>query len=684
MKQYILFFPLLCILFSVKSQATTKDSLKIVLQSVTFNECKLEVIMNLMDLSRKEEQLDYAKVLYQEALKNKDSYYKEIALTEILRYYVNNDIKDSTNYYLAEVDRELKGIAKENLQAYMKTIMDVRVVYYTKNDESRKILEEKLTQLKTDKDLDVFEQMSINYILAMAISNKIQPEESDKQYTEMVSYFKKVIHLSNKIPLRYSILFKLNSYFMIATCSIDAQERIEYAKQYLSVLNEYAEIKGLPKRPYTNRRHYLNAYSILSSSAPVLGKLQANFYYKKFLETSKLYPEDANVCPEYEYLFTSINYYQGISDYERALPLYDSIISFFRRANFSDNVVLTLKDKIAAYDSLHKYKEAYETYKEYATLVDSARIKNISNQIEDLEIQKNVNQLIIEKTSLELDLAKNKTRLFFIFTLFLIVLSISVFVVFRLGKTKKLFKELQESNRQVVIAKAKAEEGEKMKNAFIKNMCHEVRTPLNAINGFSELITNEEIPLEEKKEFSKIIFNNCNQLTLLVNDILEISQLDSNDDTPAMEQTNIFPICVAEMNNIKKLQIKDGIEYKVEGDKENDVIYTNHNYLGLILSHLLNNANKFTDRGHIILAFQVNYKEKNVVISVTDTGCGIPTDKKEWIFERFTKNNDFVPGSGLGLYLCRLIARRLNGDIILDTDYINGARFVITLPITQT
>lgn len=119
----------------------------------------------------------------------------------------------------------------------------------------------------------------------------------------------------------------------------------------------------------------------------------------------------------------------------------------------------------------------------------------------------------------------------------------------------------------------------------------------------------------------------------------------------------------------------------VEGDKENDMILTNRAYFSLIISHLLANANKFTEKGSITLSYHLDSGANLVTLSVTDTGCGIPQDKQEWIFERFTKTNDFIPGSGLGLYLCRLIVNRLNGKIKTDPSYTKGSRFVITMPI---
>ena len=255
------------------------------------------------------------------------------------------------------------------------------------------------------------------------------------------------------------------------------------------------------------------------------------------------------------------------------------------------------------------------------------------------------------------------------------------YIFFLLGKIRSLYQALQKSNEQVLIANQKAQESEEMKTAFIRNMSHEIRTPLNAINGFSELITNDDISMDEKQAFSRIIYENCYHLTSMLNNLLEIAQLDSGNDSLPLVPTRIHELCLHEMQQVKKYQEKPEINYVVEGDKENDMILTNRAYFSLIISHLLANANKFTEKGSITLSYHLDSGANLVTLSVTDTGCGIPQDKQEWIFERFTKTNDFIPGSGLGLYLCRLIVNRLNGKIKTDPSYTKGSRFVITMPI---
>lgn len=685
MKYYILLIYLLAFSLATEGNTAVKDSLSEALPSASSPLQKLEIMTNLMDLSRQEEQVEYAKQLYWLALEEDEDYYKEAALTEILRFYVNTDAKDSAKVYLAEAERELKGKARDFLVTYMKTIMDVRVVYYTKGEDRMKLIEKYKLRLETEKDMPVLDKISNYYLLGMANSNRVDPKNQDAIYKEVCYYMNNLIELSDNIPLRYSYLFRLNTLNILSLMEATPENRVKASLRYLNMQKEYADTKELKKRPYTSKRHLLNAYSTLATAAETVGKDMATYYFNYFIDLNRKYPEDAAFSAEYDRYFTSLNYYKSIRDFQKAADYNDSVIYYFRHADFqfdlTENIVLTLKDKIDCLDSLHRYKDAYEAYKEYSVLLDSARTRSMENKVEDLEIKKYVDELVVEKKALEIDLQKSRSQLYLFLALLILSICFGIFIFFRLGKIKSLYKELQESNRLVIIASEKAQESEWMKNAFIKNMCHEVRTPLNAINGFAELITSDGISPEEKKEFSKIIYTNCHNITSMMNDVLVIAQLDSSNEVLPLEPVHISLLCHHEMNKLKKLQQKPDIHYQVEGDKSNDLIYSDPNHFGIIISHLLNNANKFTNQGSITLSYQPEEEGRIMCICVTDTGCGIPADKSEWIFERFTKNDDFIPGSGLGLYLCRLITQRLNGSLKLDTCYTGGARFILRLPI---
>ena len=181
-----------------------------------------------------------------------------------------------------------------------------------------------------------------------------------------------------------------------------------------------------------------------------------------------------------------------------------------------------------------------------------------------------------------------------------------------------------------------------------------------------------------RKEFPPEIQKNTVLLTSLINSMLEVANLDVSEEKLPCKPIDIKNICVHEMKQLKK---KEGIEYKLEITEESMIIPSNAQYLTQVIEHLLSNANKFTEKGQITLGYRVNQSKEEISIYVSDTGCGIPQEKHEEVFNRFSKLDTFMPGNGLGLYLCRLITKRLAGEIKIDPAYKEGTRMIVTLPI---
>ena len=248
-------------------------------------------------------------------------------------------------------------------------------------------------------------------------------------------------------------------------------------------------------------------------------------------------------------------------------------------------------------------------------------------------------------------------------------------------RLKKMHRKLMIANEEVKKQSEKATESEKMKTAFLNSICHEIRTPLNSIAGFSELITDESLDAVTREEFKDLILNNSTTLLSIVNNILELSELVSSYEPLPVEPTDIYGLCVEEMEILKEKILNSDILCITEADKKEIIIPTNAFYLSRVIGNLLSNAAKFTEKGTITLTCQIDEDQEVVVISVTDTGIGIPTDKQEWVFERFTKVDDFKPGTGLGLYICRIIIQRLGGNISIDTCYTKGCKVLVCRPI---
>lgn len=247
-------------------------------------------------------------------------------------------------------------------------------------------------------------------------------------------------------------------------------------------------------------------------------------------------------------------------------------------------------------------------------------------------------------------------------------------------RTKKLKDELEESEIELLAAKEKAEESDRLKSAFLANMSHEIRTPLNAIVGFSNVLVADDFSEDERQKFVNIIQTNSDLLLRLINDILDISRLETGKLKLTYEKHNIIDLCRGVLSTTACSR-KEGVVYVFTPEVENCEIETDVQRLQQILINLLSNANKFTEKGEIRLEVKIDEPGNKVTFSVSDTGCGIPQEKQQVIFDRFAKLNEYAQGTGLGLAICKITINMLGGEIWVDKNYTEGARFAFTHPI---
>ena len=267
-------------------------------------------------------------------------------------------------------------------------------------------------------------------------------------------------------------------------------------------------------------------------------------------------------------------------------------------------------------------------------------------------------------------------------TKWLIVLIIVFLIVYLMGR-RRLMLKIQKKNRDLKVALAKAEESDMMKTAFIRTMSHEIRTPLNAVAGFSEVLCSSQFQHtdKEKLDIQARISSNVGQIISIVNEVLELSKSESEGMVADSDKSDFAPNELARivLNDFKGKQYT-GVEMRFTTNVDDDFkLHTNVYRLKTSLSHLVDNAVKFTEQGHIEVRCQAEDEQFKFI--VTDTGVGIKEKDRERIFETFMKIDDFKTGVGLGLSICRRLLHSLGGEVVLDTSYNSGARFVISLPI---
>jgi signal transduction histidine kinase len=259
----------------------------------------------------------------------------------------------------------------------------------------------------------------------------------------------------------------------------------------------------------------------------------------------------------------------------------------------------------------------------------------------------------------------------------------------------KLEELVEERTKELILAKEKAEESDKLKTSFLSNLSHEIRTPLNSIVGFSNIVFDEGLSDDEKKEYKKLVEESCFSLLTLINDIIDYSKIEAGD-------------IVLDMNEISIMQIVESIKeiFHFEHTKQNFykkkdlalhlnitpqilqmIIRTDEQRLKQILSNLISNAIKFTGEGYV--EFGCNFLNNNQIIEfyVKDTGIGIKKEDHEIIFQRFRKiesdSMDLFRGTGIGLSITQQLVRILGGLIRIESELNKGTTVIIKFPITS-
>ena len=297
------------------------------------------------------------------------------------------------------------------------------------------------------------------------------------------------------------------------------------------------------------------------------------------------------------------------------------------------------------------------------------------SEISSMEINDISNDINLEQMRREKDKAYDLMTYIALGACVLGVLFLSYFIWSR----RKHMRELMVQNQQLTLARDHAQEADRMKTAFIQNVSHQIRTPLNAVSGFSTILANQidELADDERQDLARRIEHSAAIITNSLNHLITLSDVDSINMNNNSEPINCHEFCREIVKEFKPMKQTLGFSYS-SSIGQDVTVKSNRSLLKSVIMEILMNADKFTDEGGITLSSDM--KDGMWLLSVTDTGTGIPEGDEERIFGHFTKIDDFSEGLGLGLTFCKNIALRLGGDVVLDKDYHDGARFIVKIP----
>ena len=390
---------------------------------------------------------------------------------------------------------------------------------------------------------------------------------------------------------------------------------------------------------------------------------------RNFSNTYDAYRQFCNDNPEAEHYGESVlnaigNAFNG--KYQTAL---DSLAY----GNTGLNILDIHEMRIKIYLMMNNKQGALQESNRYVASIDSLNANILFDNLNEINTQMNM-------AKMKAKAAEDRTRLFIILTVLSILTIIGLVLWFLLRS--RMRQSLVEKNEQLETALKMAEESDNMKTEFVRNVSHEVRTPLNAINGFTEIVLNPDIQLgaEDRADLIAKIRENTAAITKIIDELLNLSEKEGGNQYPRTGD-----IYCNQFLSQTIYSYHDSVSANVELQYTTEVINrfsikTNPEGLRKVLDHLIQNAIKFTPKGFINLHCRQSDDQSMVEIVLTDTGKGISDEMRAHIFEQFVKEDNFKQGMGLGLAVSRKIAQKMDGNLVLDESYNEGTRFILTLP----
>lgn len=650
------------------------DSLCNLLQKTNTHEEKLSVLKELVAINReKEEEAAFEKQIVDVAMQADSFHLAYNAMAQLSRYYYNRDMRDSLLYWNNMIDT----ISRQRKECPDALFTSGSFVFqeYLWAEEYELAMNEAVRQTnRAERARNEYGQLRANYNQGLIF-------QAIGQDSNAVAVFRKGLAWFDKKPCQAVFESQYISDMVISTLRLHLTEESESLLLHYEKLLDRLELDYMTKGynfPIRNQRCQLYSnYAELYTRKGQMAKA------RKYLAKATSFVSDSLTGSiKYAFHLAEALYAIKTGDDPKALTAINNALEIE-----DDLDMLTLKMQVLRHAG-HQ-QEAIQVYKKIlkmnAAINDNAFNRQISQlrRLNDLnDNEKQHRELQYQHEQIE---SKQRQLLHILVTI--CVLLILFFILYRLyHRTHRLKNELLrekdslvETEKQLRIIKEKAVEADRMKNIFLANISHEVRTPLNAIVGFSELLADDSFPEQEKIVFASTINHSSGLLMSLINDVLELSRLESGNHRFTIRSYEAVSLCreiMAEQEN----KPSPGVKLTFTSSVESYPLNTDRFRLHQLLGHLLANGIKFTRKGEVNLTFEADTENGVVRFIVTDTGCGIPAGMHEKIFERFEKLDEFKQGTGLGLAVCQLVAGRLGGSLVADSSYSGGARFIFTHP----
>lgn len=504
---------------------------------------------------------------------------------------------------------------------------------------------------------------AMNYDLGIALSSAAigdsyycsnMPQKAIESYKEAIAY---------PVSSSSSHFYKEMSTLQLISLLME-ENKMEEASFYRNKLAKAESIK-------TNKS--LQFFSLATDVTFYILKGDPHKAQKSHTDAVQLYESDPQ--PYFRTTFYNMQgqYHESADHHAMALHYYDQALKSISNPTRSVKYMQIAHSKARLLINTGNKAEAAHLYEEISMITDSVVAPSYSHRINSLRASYRESRMIIENQT-----EANRIIMGGILVGFIVLAGITYLA----SRILKQNRKIAASKLRLQQSRLKAENAIQTKSLFLSNMSHEIRTPLSALSGFSNLLTDQELDADTRRQCSEIIQQNSDLLLKLINDVIDLSNLEMGDMKFNFGYFDAITLCNNVIDTVNKVK-QTSAEVRFSTSLQSLQIYTDDSRLQQLLINLLINSTKFTPQGTITLEVE-QQSEATALFSVTDTGCGIPLEKQAGIFNRFEKLNENAQGTGLGLSICQLIIERIGGEIWIDSSYTGGCRFCFTHPIQPT
>lgn len=560
------------------------------------------------------------------------------------------------------------------------------------------MLKSKLLEFNSDDKVDVYRRIEVLFTLCLFLQDR-----SNSQM--LLDYLSELGRILKTLPAQPGSLH--TQYYVMAAMACTEggypDKAVEMDRDLLNIvriLEQRYHSQGRKYRSYET--NYYTIYERMLGNYEVLGEKEVDTIYSRLQALAEAEPVIAQSIKAHG--VAEAYYLMAKKQYAKALPLLQKSISNptvnYRRYRL-------LRMLIEAAQSTGNGPALLDAYIEYVPMLEHRASVTDAYRVMEYEILYNLNSLKADNASLQAESLKSRETthqrtLAWALTALLGLLAVLAVGAIAYRRLKKMTLRLSDSNQalmaerdalqkmqqQLIDARDSAQLAEQKKGDVITTLCHEIADPVEAIVGYSQLIVDsaDSKRRASMEHFSNIITTNARLINTLVTDVLDASEFENSRVMLRNKSVRMAKLATVAADSLRA-RLHPSVTMDVRpltADDADLAVDTDPLRVEQVLVNIISNAAKFTEKGRIDVLYGRSPEFGEPVFIVQDTGPGVPLDKQETVFGRYEKLSRTSQGIGMGLYICRLIAKELNGRIFIDPGYTDGTRVVFVIPGERT